>query len=278
MAQSQDSRQLKDYEVLGVGACRREQLLHQAGILILETHPELVSATQKVLYEALLAETLQWLKPQEVREVKIKVKVNKSVEDFLRALLFEDFKKQFPQTARTLRTDLHEVLTSYLREFPWQGPLLTEQFRYFPLFLKRKLQDVRLSLMAQREWLWSYLSYADFGFPSPELGRLIVNPSLQTLDIVCEVPELQLQEGLSLFYFDYKQRKVREYKPDIFDAAIVDLLEEDRKYTLDQLLDQVQMLELVEILSRDAWGKKLSYLQSEGIILESGTQWIAGRK
>lgn len=274
MAQSQDARQLKDYEVLGVGASRREKVLGGGGDIILELHRELVPDSQKALYEAILEETLQWLKPQAIHEAKI----NKPAQDFLLQALLEDLQKQFPHTVKLLNRDLKEILTSYLEEFPWQGPLLTEQFRYFPVFLKRKFQDSRLYLTAQREWLWSYLSYADFGFPPQEQGRIIANPSLQSLYTLFELPELHLTEGLYIFYYDYSQGKVREYKLDVYDAAVVDMLQEDRKYTLDQLIEQVQMMELDANLPREVWAKKLSYLKGNGIILESSPQWIAESK
>ncbi|WP_413287580.1 hypothetical protein [Bdellovibrio sp. HCB337] len=274
MAYSEDSRQLKDYEVLGVGASRRETLLQGAGSFILETHPELVPPSQKALYEAVLDETLHWLKPQAIREVKI----NKPASDFLLQVLLEDLKKYFPHTAQALKTDLKEILKSYLQEFPWQGPLLTEHFRYLPVFLKRKFQDSRLYLMAQREWLWSYLSFADFGFPPQEEGRIIANPSLQSLYTTFEIPELHLTEGLYIFYYDYSQRKVREHKLEVYDAAVVDLLQEDRKYTLDQLKEQVLLMELDANLPGDVWVKKFSSLAEEGIILVSRPHWIADSK
>lgn len=198
-------------------------------------------------------------------------------EDIPQALL-EDFQRHFPVTTKALGADLKENLKSYLHEFPWQGPLLTEHFRYFPVYLKRKTQDSRLYLMAQKEWLWSYLSFADFGFPPQEQGRVIANPSLQILYMLFEIPELQLTEGLYIFYYDYSRGKVREYKPDIYDAAVVDLLQEDRKFTLDQLIDQVQMIELDRTLAREIWVKKFSSLAEQGIILVSRPHWIADSK
>lgn len=266
MTYSQEPRQLKDFDVLGVGASRRERLLKETGFCALSIHPSLIPKEQRATYEAVLSETLQWLKPQAVHEVKI----NKSPEDFMFPLLLEDLKKEFPRTAHYLKAELKEVLKSYLNEFPWQGSLLTEQFHYFPVFLKRKFQDSHLYLIAQKEWLWSYLSFADFGFPPREKGRIVANPSLQSLHVTSEIIEVQLTPGVYIYYYDYSQKKVRGAKLDVHDAAVVDILQEDRKYSLDQLLEQVLMLDLVGSLSREVWMKKLSYLRGEGIILESG--------
>lgn len=270
MMKKQELRQLKDYEVLGIGAVRREELLGSAIPVELLTHNELVPTAQASLYEALLTETLQWLQPVSVRPVKLPI----APAEFLLEVLLEEFKKVFPQTEAYLKGGVRELLKDYLKEVPWQGPLLSAHFRYVPVFLKRKFQDSRLYLIAQREWLWSYLSFADFGFPPAEQGRLLVNPSLQSLYTAEEVAEVELSPGLSIFYYDYSLKKIRDYKMDLWDAAIADVLQEDRKYTLDQLLDQVQMMELDSQLPKEEWAKKMSYLRAQGIILESGSEWI----
>jgi hypothetical protein len=263
-AATQEPRQLKDYDVLGVGACRRAGLVADPSPKVLLTHSYLIPEAGKPIYEAILSETLQWLKPQEVREQRSKAS--------LLQVLLEDLQRQFPKTATqltaTLKVKLAEVVASYLLEFPWQGPLLSDHFRYFPVFLKRHFQDQRLYLIAQKEWLWSYLSFADFGIPIQEQGRLLVNPSLQSLYSEVEVEEVQLAPGLALFYYDYSQQKVRDHQMDLWDAAVVDLLQEERKYTPDQLIAQVSLMELETPLSREEWRKKLFYLKAEGILLE----------
>ncbi len=263
-------RQLKDYDVLGIGAVRREELLAGLTPVELLIHKELVPTAQASLHEELLTETLRWLKPTSVRTVKLPV----APTEFLHEVLLEEFKKAFPQTEAYLKGGLRELLKDYMKEVPWQGPLRSAHFRYLPVFLKRKFQDSRLYLIAQKEWLWSYLSFADFGFPPAEQGRLLVNPSLQSLYTADEVAEIELSPGLSVFYYDYSRKKRGEYKMDLWDAAIADVLQEDRKYTLDQLLDQVLMMELDSQLPREEWAKKMSYLQAQGIILESRSEWI----
>jgi hypothetical protein len=266
MMKKQELRQLKDYEVLGVGAVRREKLLANPDPAELVTHKELVPTVQASLYEAVLTETLKWLQPASIRPVKLPV----SQAEFLLEVLLEEFKREFPCTAAYLKGGLRELLKDYLKEVPWQGPLASAHFRYLPVFLKRKLQDSRLYLIAQKEWLQSYLSFADFGFPPSEPGRLIVNPSLQSLYTAEEVAEVELSPGLSIFYFDYSLKLIRDYKMDLWDAAIADLLQEDRKFTLEQLLDQLLMMELDSQLSRGEWAKKISYLRERGILWEFG--------
>ncbi len=265
----QEPRQLKDYDVLGVAACRREYLLADNNTKILLTHSYLIPETHRIVYEAILEETLLWLKPQEVRQG--------NSDDFLQVLL-EDFRREFPKTSSYLKLDLTEVMRSYLSEFPWQGPLLSGHFRYFPIFLKRTVHDSDLYLIAQKEWFWSYLSFADFGLPSHEQGRILLNPSLQSLYCTSKVEEVELTPGLTFFYYDYSLQRVREYKGDPWDAIVVDLLHEDRKYSLDQLIEQALMMKLEVSLSRQEWLKKFFYLKSEGILLESDSRKISNLK
>lgn len=274
MAYSSEPRQLKDYEVLGVGASRRARLLQDREPSLLQIHPDLVAPSARGLYEAVLEDTLAWLKPSSLQEVKI----SQPVEDFLYPLLEKELKKELPLVAQVLKSELKPVLVSYLREFPWQGPLLTEHFRYFPIFVKKKFSDSRLYLLAQGEWLSAYLSFADFGLPAQEEARVLLNPSLQTLYVPFELAELSLTSGLYVYYYDSVHHRVRRYKLDIYEAALVDLLGEDRKFTRDPLLDQALCMELGGSLSREAWLKKLSYLSELGIILESDSRRIADQK
>jgi hypothetical protein len=274
MIKKQELQQLKDYDVLGAGSVRREQVLALSHSVELLTYRELIPTSQAALYDALLKETVDWLKPVSVRAMTLPQKAD----DFLLEVLLEDLRKEFPQTTDYVKGGLRELLKDYLREAPWQGPLLSAHFRYFPVFLKRRFQVAQLYLIAQKEWIESYLKFADFGFPPPETGRVLVNPSLQSLYTADEVAEVQLSAGLTTFYFNYVLKKVCEHKMDVWEAALVDVLQEDRKYTADQVLDQVLMMDLESPLSRLEWASKLSSLQSHGIILVSGSTWILNAK
>lgn len=268
MTLPQEPRQLKDYDVLGVGACRREHLLKGAEPRILWTHPALFPLTHRSIYEAILQQTIQWLKPQDIREDR------QTSEKELLSLLLEDFQREFPRTAGFLKPGLKEILKAYLLDFPWQGPLLSDHFRYFPGFLKEKAQDPRLCLLAQKEWLRSYLSFTDFGFPRAEAGRIFVNPSLQTLYSESK-GEGGIKPGLYLFYYDFSRREVLECPATLAEAAAIDLLGEERPYTMDQLVEQLLLTELKVRLAPEEWRKKLSYLLKAGILLEAGARRIS---
>lgn len=275
MAHPLSRRQLKDFEVLGVGALRRQGLGPLRGECTLQLHRELVPAAAQASYEAILGETLEWLKPRQVEEHN----VSAPVEEFLRPLLEQEFTREFPHTDQRLRSEKKRLLREYLSEFPWQGPLLTEHLRYFPLFLKRKFQDAPLYLLAQSEWLRAYLSFADFGLPPPEKGRVIANPSLQSLYLPLELPELQRTPGLYVFYYDFGRGEVRDHPLAFQEAALLDLLQEDRKFNLEQLLEQAQLQEgPAGTWSREEWLKRFSSLRDEGIILWDDLRRTADQK
>lgn len=266
MAQITEARQLKDFDILGVGAVRRALLLSDSGPRVLWTHRSLVPPPQTEFYEAVLRETLEWLKPQEVCEAAML-----SSESF-QEILWQDFQRHFPQTSNYLKGSSADCLQAYLQEFPWKGPLLTDHFRYFPTYLRRRTKGSRLYLIAQKEWLQACLQYADFGQPVTEVGQVVANPSLQVLYSVEEVFEVGLTPGLTVFYYDAFSGRVLDHKLDVWEAAVLDLLQEERKFCRSQLLEQLLLSE--SALSSEAWGKKLHLLKSKGIILETGSERI----
>lgn len=256
MTQKSELRQLKDYQVLGVGAVRRRQFENLAGSASLVLHPQLVSDSRRVTYDGILQQTLQWLKPKEVLEENFLT----NPQEFIFTALLEEFFRIFPQTSIGLEGKELALLRKYLKEFPWQGPLLSDHFRYFPFFLKGQVGDPALYSLVQKEWLLAYLSYADFGLPQRDPGQLVIHPSLQTL---------ALNPGVCLYYYDQNRNEVREHVAEILDAALLDLLLEDRKYSLDQLCAQAQILDPGSRFSEGEIRKRIHFLISKGILLVS---------
>lgn len=265
MTQKPDLRQLKDYQVLGVGAARRRQFEKLAGSVSLVLHPQLVSDSRRVTYEGILRQTLQWLNPKEVLEEKSLT----NPQEFIFAALREEFFRIFPQTSRCLDGKELALLKKYIKEFPWQGPLLSDHFRYFPFFLKGQVEDPALCSLAQKEWLLAYLLYADFGLPQRDPGQLVIHPSLQTL---------ALNPGVCLYYYDQTRDEVREHVAELLDAALLDLLLEDRKYTLDQLCQQAQILDSGSRFSESEIRKRIHFLISKGILLVSDSRLGSDQK
>lgn len=264
---------MNDYDVLGIGAVRRGDIEADfeadARRPLLQLHRGLVSPSGVEIYNRLLEQTSKWLRPIQVADVKFLG----SAEDYVYFLLFKEFEKSFPLTFLELRnTGVEKFLRGYLSEFPWQGPLLTEHLRYVPIYVAQQFQDSRRSIVAQKEWLRSYLRFADFGSVRSELGRVTLNPSLQILHAPIDVPEIKLSRGVYIFYYDEAAKKVRDHKLEKADAAVVDALQDDRKYTLDQLIEQVLLMEDVKGLTRLTLRNKVFFLAEQGILKVSDSK------
>ncbi|MBC7371903.1 MAG: hypothetical protein H7326_10080 [Bdellovibrionaceae bacterium] len=268
MLLEKSARTFKDYDVLGVGAVRRAELLASVEPKILQLHPGLVPNSRKLMYDEVLEQTIGWLKPAQV----IREKFLGTAQDFVFHLLLQDFSISFPKLSALLPVSAESFLRDYLSEFPWQGPLLTDQLRYVPLFVKQQFQDSGLNLLAQKEWLWSYLHFADFGSVRTEPGRVTLNASLQTLHANVDAPTAGITRGLYIFYYDERSGKVLEHKMQVVDALVVDKLQDDRKYTLDQLIEQVLMMEIRDALSADELRKRVFFLIEQSILQVSDSK------
>lgn len=246
---------VRDLDLLTAGALRREAFSSRGETLVLEIFPMLVPPERKDFYRHALQELESWLRPVEVREASLGIPAT----EFLQESLWQDFQKYFPKTTQQLGEKCRIFLQTYTEEFPWQGGLLTEHFRYFPTWLRQQGLPAR---KAQREWLWAFLGFADFGEPRGDLQQILLNPSLQ---ILAWDQKDDLAEGLYALAYVSAQKKIVEEKLDVAGATLLDLLQEDRKYSVEQLLGQA-LLQVDVFPSREEWLKKLFYLQALGII------------
>lgn len=256
-------RFLNDFDILGVGGLRKKEILSSPNgwqnSLVLQCHAGLIPAEQKSFYDEVLAETLAWLKPLRTQWVQLE----EPPEQFLTQILTREFEQIFQKTSQLLGKHRERIFTEYLQEFPWQGPLLSDHFRYLPAFLKQTTKNPELFLTAQKEWLWCFLSYSNFGWPRPEAKVLHLNPSLQVLTVPKSLGDFH--EGLYVLFSDPASSTVREHRLDIIQAEIIDVLSEERKFSRQQLLEQLEGPQT----SQDDSSKKLSNLIELGIILDN---------
>jgi hypothetical protein len=255
MSEEQSPQPLNDYDVLGIGGLRQAELLADPRPRILKIHPDLIPERSREIYNHILADTLRWLHPREV----LKERLVGDPDEIIFQLLKQEFAKQFPKMVMKL-PNFETPLRAYVEEFPWQGPLLADHFRYWPQFLKTHGSDPSLQLLAQQEWLWSYVSFTDFGAVKIEPGLVQVNPSLQTLRGL---------ESLRVIFYDELRNRVVESDLDISQAAILDTLQEDRKYSLDQLLGQLLLQNDPAAFSWVELEKTLEKMIHQGTILVS---------
>ncbi|MNK01173.1 hypothetical protein D3C87_189680 [compost metagenome] len=150
------------------------------------------------------------------------------------------FEKHFPKTLKLLGMRAKDLCQLYLKELGLSENEIqsAEDLRYFAGFLRQKLrQEIQVVEVAQWESIHCLLVEMDFSFEvKADKGTVIVNPSIQVLALNEKNPVLDRDKGLYVFVAGGKKGTVTERRLDSFEAELIDLLLEDRKYTPDQLL------------------------------------------
>lgn len=253
---------LSDLDVVGVGSLRRQQIekLCLSKKIILETHEDQIPRSVLDIYHLELLQTLQWLRPLEV--------VAASKVDYLE-LQKKLFIQIFPKTAQALGVTMAKMRDLYLQEMEWNSWLLQDHWRYFVGFLRQKFSSHQPLLeLAHWEWVLAWIEIQPFSF-SRENEGLHLNPSLQVVSLSVANPALGRDKGLYAFVYCEKKATVVERNLDAYDAQLLDLLQEDRKFSSAQLLAQAALSEeLSPQLSSTEWEKRFLSLQQDGIIEE----------
>ncbi|MFM6927066.1 MAG: hypothetical protein ACKOX6_01305 [Bdellovibrio sp.] len=254
---------IRDIDVVGVGALRRAQLesLQNKKEIILQTHGSFIPPVVRAIYDEELLRTLQWLRPlkeQSVREF-----------DFLKEQQ-DLFEKMFPRTKTLLGLAAGKVRSEYLQEMEWSSWLLQDHWRYLSGFIRQKFPDnIELKELVHWEWVQAWLEIQPFvSVYEDEGGTVVLNPSLQVVRLSKDHSVLGKARGLYAFVYDPMKTQITERQLDIHEAAFLDLLGEDRKYSEAQLLDTVLLLEeIADKFSRSQWEEKLFSLIDSNVLI-----------
>ncbi|KHD87972.1 MAG: hypothetical protein OM95_11530 [Bdellovibrio sp. ArHS] len=252
---------MRDVDVVGVGAVRRHQLeeLQKVKKLILQTYENRIPSSVHSIYQAELLRTLQWLRP-------LKTEAGTAF-DFLKeqeAL----FSRLFPLTKQSLGMTAARVCKNYLEEMEWSSWLLQDHWRYFVGFLKQKFPEQKeLGEVAHWEWVQAWIEIQPFELSGMEPGVIAVNPSLQTVTLTQFNSVLQRDSGVYAFVFSASQSVVRERRLDIYEAQLIDLLHEDRKFSRAQLVQMASLSAVSPPLSPQEWETKVSALADSDVII-----------
>lgn len=222
------SFELNDYEVLGVGAKLRQDLMrqHSSVTYILKRH-------HHDFLPLVLEQTLTWLRPEQIEQ---KGSFDKAT------VLKEHFRKIFPVAISHFGDSALKVFEDYLQEMPWEEGLVMDHFRYFPEFIRRRFSSSFYYELFQWEWIQSYLSYVDLGpFKSSESGIVKVNPSLLVMSLSEAQDVLNRPQGLFAFVYSSQSETVVEKCLSELEAEILDMLAEDRKFSRPQLIEMLQV-------------------------------------
>lgn len=164
-----------------------------------------------------------------------------------------------------------KMAEEYLGEMTWSSWLLQDHWRYFAGFLRQKFPDNKeLQELVQWEWVHAWLETQAFQSTGlGDIGQLVVNPSLQYINIEHAESVLGRTTGVYAFVFDEKSQQIIEKNLTVYEAEILDLVMEDRKFNSEQLLEMlVQTSQLDPKLNKTEWEEKLKALQDSAILIE----------
>ncbi|WP_413613400.1 hypothetical protein [Bdellovibrio sp. HCB-110] len=253
---------VRDIDVVGVGALRRHQLteLQKTKKFILHTHEEMIPESVRSIYEAELLRTLQWLRPVKTEK--------KDAFDFLEEQ-HKLFPQIFPRTHQALGFTVNKIRDMYLDEMEWSSWLLQDHWRYFVGFLRQKFPaKPELMEVAHWEWVQAWIEIQPFDLGELEKNSVIVNPSLQIVSFSQESSVLKRDKGMYAFVYSSEKATVVERPLDVYEAKIIDLLQEDRKYTPEQLVQMALLSdEITPQLSSMEWEKKYLSLCQDAILI-----------
>ncbi len=253
---------LRDIEVVGVGGKRRQQIetLQKAKNIILQTHETQIPDGVRAIYDEELLRTLQWLRP-----VKTQV-----VEDLnLHLEQQKIFSKVFPLTEKALGFSATKVRDNYLQEMEWSSWLLQDHWRYFVGFLRQRFpQQKQIVDLAYWEWVHAWLEMQPFDLNiKSEPGIVVLNPTLQIVPLLEHNAVLGKEQGMYSFVFSPKENRVIEKPLVATEALLLDLLQEDRKYSQSQLVDMALLSEDINAqLSKADWEKTVDAMLAAEIL------------
>lgn len=253
---------LRDIDVVGVGSLRRHQLeeLKKTKTFILHTYEQKIPGSVLAIYQAELLRTLEWLRP-------LKVEPGPSMDLFLEQTNL--FSQIFPETSKALGFTSNKIRDLYLQEMEWSSWLLQDHWRYFVGYLRQKFPDRKeLIELAHWEWVQAWIEIQPFESSPSESARVILNSSLQIVSLHQDNGVLNRDKGMYAFVYSDRKTTVVERSLDVYEAQIIDLLQEDRKYSPEQLLQMALMSdEITPQLSSEEWQKKFLSLREDDILI-----------
>lgn len=253
---------LRDLDIVGAGSLRRfqiEELLKNHHI-VLRIHEKFVPGSVFDIYQEELLHTLQWLRPQRQNSCE-----HFDFLDEQRQL----FTRLFPKTIQTLGVAANKIRDAYLQEMEWSSWLLQDHWRYFPGFLRQKFsQNEGLFEVTHWEWVQAWLEVQPFSLPLSDPGTLVLNPSLQIVSLTAKRDFLDRPQGVYAVIYHESQHKIIDRKLEACEAHLLDLLNEERKYTFSQLVEMACLQDSLRIkFTTEDLTRKLHSLCAEGFIL-----------
>lgn len=240
---------LRDIEVVGVGAKRRQQIesLQKSKHLVLQTHESQIPDNVRAIYNEELLRTLQWLRPLKIVPIE-QIDLAREQQKM--------FSKVFPLTEKALGFSAVKVRDTYLQDMEWSSWLLQDHWRYFVGFLRQRFPlQKQIVDLAYWEWVHAWLEMQPFDLNvKAEAGIITVNPTLQIVPLLERNNVLDKEQGMYSFVFSPKKNEVVEKPLSAAEALLLDLLQEDRKFSQGQLVEMALISEEANVqLSKETW-------------------------
>lgn len=180
-----------------------------------------------------------------------------------------ELKVVFPKTLEILGEHKLNYLTDeFFVELKDQvsSVLVANDSRWFPAFLKIRGMSDEILEVAEFEYLRYLVRTQDFGRPCSEAGLIKLNSSIQFIHLKRHQPKIQRQDGLYCFYKN--GTSFVELRLGLDQALVLDLLQEGRKFSFSQLLDQASLNDHGIQRSKTEWETTILELIRLGVLIE----------
>lgn len=171
----------------------------------------------------------------------------------------------FPQTMKLVGDYSERLLADYFSDFQKAHWLLEDHLNWWPLYLKEKYKKPEIFECANYEWSLAKLDFIDLPiYRRADPGQLYANPTIQLSKIEHIAKTLGKEPGVYIVYRSSDESQVLEMKLNTQVAQVLDVMSEERKFSMGQLTDWLQqesefraakpseILHLVQRLIRDS--------------------------
>ena len=140
-----------------------------------------------------------------------------------------------------------------------------DQSRWFPVFLKMQGVVQKILEVAEFEYIRHLVRQSECHKLVIEEGLIKMNPTIQFVELHYDQPKLGRKTGLYCFY--KKDSGFFEFQIGLYQAIIFDLLQEERKYSIQQLVEMAAMVKHFPVKSTDEWMMEVQQMIQMGLLI-----------
>lgn len=175
----------------------------------------------------------------------------------------------FPKTMQLIGDYSEKLIADYFADFERSNWLIEDHLSWWPMYVKERFSQKEIAEAAQYEWALGKLDFIDFPiYRKADPGQLYVNPTLQLIKIEAAASTLGKSPGLWIVYRQSDEAEVLEMKLNTQVAQVLDVMAEERKFTLGQLTDWMQTESEFKDLSPSEVLKFLERLVRDSVLVQ----------